>query len=61
MAILILAYSRIGKELWGHRAIGENTQLQYDRIQSKRRVISKCHLCSIITYILAGKKFKVIL
>ncbi|CAG2228144.1 TACR3 [Mytilus edulis] len=39
MAILILAYSRIGKELWGHRAIGENTQLQYDRIQSKRRVV----------------------
>ncbi|VDI02049.1 tachykinin receptor 3 [Mytilus galloprovincialis] len=39
MLILIITYTRVGIELWGQKAIGENTHVQYDRIQSKRRVV----------------------
>lgn len=36
--ILIITYTRVGIELWGSRAIGENTPVQFARVQSKRRV-----------------------
>ena len=38
MFILIVTYTVVGIELWGHRAIGENTPVQIERIASKRRV-----------------------
>ena len=38
MFILIVTYTVVGIELWGHRAIGENTPVQTERIASKRRV-----------------------
>ncbi|XP_069124041.1 tachykinin-like peptides receptor 99D [Argopecten irradians] len=39
MTTLAVTYSRIGVELWGSRAIGENTPVQYERIKSKRKVV----------------------
>jgi hypothetical protein len=31
-------YAKIGKELWGHQAIGVPTAVQVESIKSKRRV-----------------------
>ncbi|XP_052250662.1 tachykinin-like peptides receptor 99D [Dreissena polymorpha] len=36
---LVSAYSRVGMELWGSRAIGEETSIQTDRVKSKRKVV----------------------
>ncbi|KAH3871656.1 tachykinin-like peptides receptor 99D [Dreissena polymorpha] len=36
---LVSAYSRVGLELWGSRAIGEETSIQTDRVKSKRKVV----------------------
>lgn len=38
LVTLTVTYARVGMELWGSRAIGENTPVQYERIRSKRRV-----------------------
>lgn len=38
LVTLTVTYARVGFELWGSRAIGENTPVQYERIRSKRRV-----------------------
>ncbi|KAJ8318638.1 hypothetical protein KUTeg_003729 [Tegillarca granosa] len=39
MTTLAITYTRIGIELWGSRAIGEYTPVQYERNKSKRRVV----------------------
>lgn len=38
MAMMSATYATIGRELWGHRAIGEATAVQRESIKSKRRV-----------------------
>jgi len=40
---LAITYSRVGVELWGSRAIGEDTSMQHDRVKSKRKV-SRNHI-----------------
>ncbi|KAL3877871.1 hypothetical protein ACJMK2_035515, partial [Sinanodonta woodiana] len=39
MVTLAVAYTRIGFELWGSKAIGEDTPVQVERIKSKRKVV----------------------
>ena len=46
MAMMSATYATIGRELWGHKAIGEATAVQRESIKSKRRVRNKiagCH------------------
>ena len=38
LVTLTITYINIGVELWGSRAIGEDTPVQLERIKSKRRV-----------------------
>ena len=38
LLILAVTYSRVGVELWGSRAIGENTVKQAESVRNKRRV-----------------------
>ena len=35
---LTVTYSRVGIELWGSQAIGEETTVQHDSVKSKRKV-----------------------
>lgn len=36
---LTITYTRVGLELWGSQAIGEETSVQHDRVKSKRKVV----------------------
>ncbi|KAL4240924.1 Substance-K receptor [Mactra antiquata] len=36
---LMITYARVGIELWGSQAIGEETSIQHDRVKSKRKVV----------------------
>jgi hypothetical protein len=38
MCAMVACYSAMGRELWGSRSIGEQTQRQVDSIRSKRKV-----------------------
>jgi len=38
LTALVIAYSIIGRQLWGSQAIGERTPGQEETIRSKRRV-----------------------
>lgn len=38
LLVLALAYARVGFELWGSQAIGEETSMQNERVRSKRKV-----------------------
>ena len=42
LSALVVAYSIIGKQLWGSQAIGERTPGQEETIRSKRRVGLSC-------------------
>jgi len=44
LTALVVAYSIIGRQLWGSKAIGERTPSQEETIRSKRRV-RLYHLC----------------
>jgi len=45
LTALVVAYSIIGKQLWGSQAIGERTPGQEETIRSKRRVCCYCGCC----------------
>lgn len=49
LVTLTVTYARVGFELWGSRAIGENTPVQYERIRSKRRVV-KMMIVVVVTF-----------
>lgn len=49
LVTLTVTYARVGMELWGSRAIGENTPVQYERIRSKRRVV-KMMIVVVVTF-----------
>jgi len=38
LVTLTVTYARVGVELWGSQAIGEETSVQNDRVKSKRKV-----------------------
>ena len=38
LVTLSVTYTRVGIELWGSRAIGEDISMQHDRVKSKRKV-----------------------
>lgn len=38
MMIMVVSYSIMGRELWGSRPIGEQTQRQREAVQSKKKV-----------------------
>ena len=46
MAMMSATYATIGRELWGHKAIGEATAVQRESIKSKRRVSDRKYCCS---------------
>ncbi|XP_060604324.1 tachykinin-like peptides receptor 99D isoform X2 [Ruditapes philippinarum] len=45
---LTITYSRVGIELWGSQAIGEETSVQHDRVKSKRKVVKMMIVVVII-------------
>ena len=56
LVTLTVTYARVGMELWGSRAIGENTPVQYERIRSKRRVshvTTSCYRMKILDLLLS--------
>lgn len=52
MTTLAATYTRIGIELWGHTAIGENTPVQFERVKSKRKVSLQS---AVVIYLLVIK------
>lgn len=48
MFILIVTYTFLGKELWGSKAIGENTSIQQQRVKAKRKVVKMMIVVVII-------------
>lgn len=38
MIIMVVSYSIMGRELWGSRSIGEQTQRQKEAVKSKKKV-----------------------
>lgn len=38
MLIMVVSYTIMGKELWGSRSIGEQTQRQKEAVKSKKKV-----------------------
>lgn len=45
---LTVTYTRVGFELWGSQAIGEETSVQNDRVKSKRKVVKMMIVVVII-------------
>ena len=39
LVTLSVTYTRVGFELWGSRAIGEDISMQHDRVKAKRKVL----------------------
>nr|QHX41564.1 tachykinin-like peptides receptor 99D [Octopus vulgaris] len=48
MFILIVTYTFLGKELWGSKAIGENTSIQQQRVKAKQKVVKMMIVVVII-------------
>lgn len=39
MIIIVICYTKMGRQLWGSKSIGEHTERQHESIKSKRKVI----------------------
>lgn len=45
MVVMIICYSIMGRELWGSKSIGENTERQTESVKSKKKVSDEHLLC----------------
>ena len=47
LLILTVTYTRVGIELWGSQAIGENTVDQMESVRSKRKVNIRIRILNV--------------
>lgn len=51
MVVMIICYSVMGRELWGSKSIGENTERQTESVKSKKKVSKEHLLCQYDTHV----------